>query len=177
MSSSPKLPWFAVNEMMDETYRGVVVRLAMQHLAQAPQELQAMARTSFRGLSVRGFRSFEKADPRSAALAVIAHMKSNAAVSTAVICLWGDAMPAVIDSLRQAAEARGLHLQPEWTWKQAQEGYITSDQATVLEQVCDELAEGKAKPDSDHLRLAVLWLSGAVIPEEPAASAGPEATT
>ncbi len=168
MSQSSKLPWSAVNEIMDDTYRGIVVRLAMQHLAQAPQELQTMARASFRGLPARGFRSFERADARSAVTAVIAHMPSKPAVATAVICLWGDAMPAVIDSLREAAVARGLHLQPEWTWQQAQDGYLSSDRVPALEKVCDELAEGKAKPDSDHLRLAVLWLSGAVIPEETA---------
>jgi hypothetical protein len=164
MSEAPIQPWFAVNGLMENTYRDIVVRIAMQHLSQASKDLQTFARQQFRSVAVRGFRSFDRADVKSAILAVIADMQKRQQVATAVMCLWGEAMQSSIATLQRAAESQGLGFQTEWDWHQAQVGYDSSEQVAALENVCDELVKGKDKPESDHLRLAVLWLSRAQLP-------------
>jgi hypothetical protein len=117
-------------------------------------------------VAVRGFRSFDRADVKSATLGVINDMQKRQQVATAVICLWGEAMQPLIETLQHAAESQGLRFQAKWDWHQAQTGYDSSEQVTALETVCDELVKGKDKPESDHLRLAVLWLSRALEPSD-----------
>ena len=164
MSEAPIQPWFAVNGLMENTYREIVVRIAMKHLPQASQDLQTFARQQFRSVSVRGFRSFDRADTNSATLAVIGEMQKRPQVAMGVICLWSEAMQSLIETLQRTAESQGLRFQTGWDWRQAQAGYDSSEPVTALENICDEIVKGKEKPESDHFRLAVLWLSRAQLP-------------
>lgn len=161
-------PWILVNQyMQDEKFREVVIRTALEHLPRASHELQRYVSRIFARLVVPGFQSFFKANtplsrPRVVPI-VDKAFRSDPNVTAAVISLWSEASNGLIEELKIAAMAVGLCFKENWTWKEAQNGFIDFRAIPALIQVAESLAAGRPYPEPDHLRLAVLWLSGALL--------------
>ncbi|MCK4314516.1 MAG: hypothetical protein KAX24_01980 [Anaerolineae bacterium] len=92
-------------------------------------------------------------------------MEQNTGVVTAVICLWARAEKKLINELQTAAEAKGLRFCPDWSWQEAKEGFYAFEDIAPLAECTEALAQDRPSPEADHIRLAALWLSRALIPE------------
>jgi hypothetical protein len=162
------MPWIAVNEFMSDEYRSIVIKRALSHLPQATYELKHFACLTLDKLKVPGFRSFALANSpasRYRVIPVVAEaFQDNLEVAAAIICLWAEASREIIEELRLAATAaKGLTFVPELTWDTGRKGYIDFAETVALAEVADSLAADRPHPESDDIRLAVLWLGQAQI--------------
>lgn len=166
MTDTPIQPWIAVNGYMDDEYRHIVVDLALRHLPHASADLKALAgQILSQTIRVPGFRSFRRAPAPVAVPHVAKKMQQVQGVTTAVICLWAESEESLISDVQTSLEAAGIHFQSDWTWREAQEGFLTYEDTEPLSEHIEALVEDKPKPESDHCRLAMLWLSRAWISE------------
>lgn len=161
-------PWILVNQyIQDDEYRKVVVTAALTYLPQADRELQRFAAHALNHISVPGFPSFAKANnprTRHRVMPIVMRLfQRDPAVAIAIICLWSEASRTIVDELRNAAVGAGLQFTQDWSWERAQSGYLDFDAVPALAQIAETLASRRSHPESDHLQLAVLWLSGALV--------------
>lgn len=164
MPEKPILPWISVNNYMQDEYRATVVDLALRHLAHASKDLREFAKRKLsEAVAVRGFRSFDRAPVDVARPYVVKEMKQAPGVATAIICLWAESERKLIQELQVAAEAEGLRFHAGWSWQEAQAGFCPFEEMTSLAKCTEMLTEDKSSPEADHLWLAALWLSRALI--------------
>lgn len=171
MSGNSIQPWIAVNGYMNDEYREIVVDLALRHFPSASRDLRAFAKREMSSaVTVDGFRSFDRAPVDVVRRHVVRQMEQHTGVATAVVCLWAEAEVKSIDRLQAAAEAKGLHFHPDWSWQEAQQGFYDFDTVFPLTECTKALTQDRPSPESDHIWLATLWLSRALV-SEPSARA------
>lgn len=163
MSEKTVLPWIAVNNYMNDRYRGAVVEVALQHLAEASSDLAAFAKEQMSHIKVAGFRSIDRAPATKAWKPVLEHMQWDNGVATAIICLWAEAKREVLNDLRSVAESRGVQIQSPWSWQEAMEGFYIFEEINPLPDIAHGLSSDEHGVDANHLQLATLWLGRALL--------------
>ncbi len=166
MTETNVLQWIAVNEMMDDEYRQVVVTEALSYLPKAPAELNKFALDILKKtIQVNGFRSYQSIPPYLAKKQIIKEFKNNDSLVTAMICLWAEKQHELIKTLAQAARAANILIPEKWDWQSARHGFVQGQDTPELDQLATTLAAQKSKPESDHTILAGLWLSNSLFIE------------
>jgi len=164
MPANPIQPWIAVNNYLQDEYRETLADLALRNLPDASRDLRVFAKRELsKAITIDGFRSFDRAPVDVALRHVVRQMEWNPGVATAVICLWAEAEEKLINELQAAAEAKGLEFRPDWSWQEAKEGFYAFEDIASLTECTEALAQDKSSPEADHIWLATLWLSRALI--------------
>lgn len=164
MSEKPIQPWIAANSYMQDEYRETLVDLALQHLPHASKDLRAFAKRELsKAITIPGFRSAHRAPVNVIRPYVVGEFERIPGVATAVICLWAEAEQKLINGLQVAAEAERLQFHPDWSWQEASGGFYVFEDIAPLRECAEALAQDKSSPEADHLQLAALWLSRALI--------------
>jgi len=166
MSENPVQPWIAVNNYMQDEYRETVANLALQHFPDASRDLRAFVKRELsRTVKIDGYRSFDRAPAEVVQRHVVRQMEYKPGVITAIICLWAEAEQESIGELQAVAEARGLQFRSDWSWQKAKEGFYNYEVVAPLTECIEILTQDRPSPESDHIWLATLWLSRALISE------------
>lgn len=152
-------PWLDVNNYMREDYRLLVATMAARQIKNAPPELATLARKAFESIQVAGARSFSRADLVQQRKALAKAMPGgHPQISALVIALWAGAAESQINVLKQAGETAGLEFEADWDWQKGMEGFYDFEDIPLLSALSDKLGEHTSSQDSDHLKLAALWL-------------------
>jgi len=166
MTETNVLQWVAVNEMMDDEYRQLVVADALSYYPKASPELNKFALDILKKtIHMNGFRSFQSIPPHMAKMPVIKEFKINDQLATAIICLWAEKQHEIIESLANAAREANIPIPEKWDWHEARQGFVQGEDTPDFDKLATELAAQKTKPESDHYLLAALWLSNSLFVE------------
>jgi hypothetical protein len=166
MTETNVLQWVAVNEMMDDEYRQLVVADALSYYPKASPELNKFALDILKKtIHMNGFRSFQSIPPHMAKIQAIKEFKINDQLATAIICLWAEKQHEIIESLANAAREANILIPEKWDWHKARQGFVQGEDTPELDKLATELAAQKTKPESDHYLLAALWLSNSLFVE------------
>jgi hypothetical protein len=166
MTETNVLQWVAVNEMMDDEYRQLVVADALSYQPKASSELNKFALDILKKtIRMNGFRSFQSIPPQMAKMQVIKEFKINDLLATAIICLWAEKHHEIIETLKNAAREANIPIPEKWDWHEARDGFVQGEDTPDLNQLATTLAAQKTKPESDHYLLAALWLSNGLFVE------------
>ncbi len=166
MTETNVLQWVAVNEMMDDGYRQLVVADALSYYPKASAELNKFALDIFKKtIHMNGFRSFQSIPPHMAKMQAIKEFKINDQLATAIICLWAEKQHEIIESLANAAREANILIPEKWDWHEARQGFVQGEDTPEFDKLATELAAQKTKPESDHYLLAALWLSNSLFVE------------
>lgn len=166
MTENNMLSWVEVNGFMDDEFRKLVVSDALSFLPHASPALRKYATEILKKtIHVNGFRPYPNIPINIVKPRVLAEFQTNASVSTAIICLWGEQHRAIIQKLQEAALAANIPVHKEWGWEEAKHGFHAFDDIAPLDNLVEEMS-GEEKPRQDHTRLAALWLSAGLFVEE-----------
>jgi hypothetical protein len=166
MTETNVLQWIAVNEMMDDEYRQLVVADALSYYPKASPELNKFALDILKKtIHMNGFRSFQSIPPHIAKMQVIKEFKINDQLATAIICLWAEKQHEIIKTLSNAAREANIPIPETWDWHEARHGFVQGEDTPDFDKLATALAEQKTKPESDHYLLAALWLSNSLFVE------------
>jgi hypothetical protein len=166
MTETNVLQWIAVNEMMDDGYRQLVVADALGYYPKASSELNKFSLDILKKtIHMNGFRSFQSIPPHMAKMQVIKEFKINDQLATAIICLWAEKQHEIIETLANAAREANIPIPEKWDWHEARHGYVQGEDIPDFDKLATTLAAQKTKPESDHYLLAALWLSNSLFVE------------
>ena len=166
MTETNVLQWIAVNEMMDDEYRHLVVADALSYYPKASPELNKFALDILKKtIHMNGFRSFQSIPPHIAKMQVIKEFKINDQLATAIICLWAEKQHEIIETLSNAAREANIPIPEKWDWHEARHGFVQGEDTPDFDKLATALAAQKTKPESDHYLLAALWLSNSLFVE------------
>lgn len=154
--------WIEVNHYMRDDYRLLVASMAARQITTAPAELQTLARSAFNAIPVPGARSFSKADLIGQRKALAKAMQTQPQVASVVITLWAQAAQSHINLVQQAGETAGIQFAPDRDWRAGMNGFYTFEDIPLLSALADGLGEHATGQDTDHLKLAALWLGPAI---------------
>lgn len=160
--------WNSVTGYMEPDFRTVVVEIALHQREHASADLRKIVNAAFSEVKVPGFRSFQRAPVRVALPYVERKFSQSREVANAIIALWSEAQTTIISEIRVRGKDDGLFFKTPWTWGEAAEGYYDFDYVPKFDSFINQLIENKEKPESDHFKLAQLWLSCALCEKEEA---------
>jgi hypothetical protein len=167
MTETKVLQWIAINEMMDDEYRHLVVADALSYYPKASPELNKFALDILKKtIHMNGFRSFQSIPPHIAKMQVVKEFKINNQLATAIICLWAEKQHEIIESLTNAAREANIPIPEKWDWHEARHGFVQGEDTPDFDKLATALAAQKTKPESDHYLLAALWLSNSLFVEK-----------
>ena len=167
MSDNAQLiPWIQVNRYMEDGYREIVVDGALNQLTKVSGKLKQFARQELlKFTGVPGYRTAYHARSRPSKLRsyIVQEIKREDSLATLVICLWAVEHQSVIEAVQTKAETVGFSIKSDWSWQEAKDGFSELDDISLFLEFVELLAEDQPKPESDHFRLAGLWLNRSII--------------
>jgi len=163
MSKNDLHKWVEINTLMRDDFREEVLDLALNHLNNASGELKSFAKTRLRdNLTIPGFRNPLRAPHQLLRTHLLDEMQTNAAVSDAILCLWGDAQSALIERLCQELKQGGFGEVDYCLWNSAKLGFLVNPQTEEWMEFVEALCERDTSWPKDHLHLAIYWLSSSL---------------
>ena len=185
MTEKQVLPWvaIAINEMMEDRYRDIVVKSALNHYYHLPKKLNKFvtgilkqATDNKKVKEFKGYRPFPEAPMEKVREFVSAEFKNSNAIATIIICMWADANQQLIQNLKGSAQNAGFIFSDNWDWEKARIGFKSFEDISEFHQYVLSLIADREKSEQDNYILAALWLSGSLadqIETKPKASIDP----
>jgi len=157
-----KRSWIEFNSYLTNDYRDLLLDLALSHYPVASENLKGYVKQIFdNSIELPGFR------PGHVPEEVIVKSKHRfqnwitrfPGIATAIVCLWSEVCDEYIQILFKSCAKNGIKLKEDWSWENGKDGYYIFEDVQKITDISNILTEQYKSPESDHIKLAVLWLS------------------